>query len=208
MSWTTSWARAKACILTTQLGSPKAPPLTWGRSRGQKGGALPLLHAITQPSHAQALLPRRLASTESIAPDEISRDAAVSESAGHAQVLPEQAEGADEDEHTHSRRTVGEHVQFVRGNTCPGFRRVWQSRSALHPPPLTHFQICSPRTCVHATSLLRRTADLAANRWPEPPLPTDLPTPALVISLPHLLLLRPLGSGLFPCFGSMRAPQP
>jgi len=152
--------------------------------------------------------PERLASTESIAPDEISRDAAVSESAGHAQVLPEQAEGADEDEHTHSRRTVGEHVQFVRGNTCPGFRRVWQSRSALHPPPLTHFQICSPRTCVHATSLLRRTADLAANRWPEPPLPTDLPTPALVISLPHLLLLRPLGSGLFPCFGSMRAPQP
>merc|ERR1719162_1573923 len=61
--------------------------------------------------------PERLASTESIAPDEISRDAAVSESAGHAQVLPEQAEGADEDEHTHSRRTVGEAEAELASNS-------------------------------------------------------------------------------------------
>jgi hypothetical protein len=58
---------------------------------------------------------------------------------------------------------------------------------ALRPPPLTHFQtlrpVVDPAAC-HATSLGRRTAELAADRRPEP---TDVPSspPASLLSWSH-----------------------
>eukprot|EP00964_Phaeocystis_antarctica_P102124 scaffold67528_cov72-Phaeocystis_antarctica.AAC.3 len=167
-SWTTSWARAKAWTST-----PSHPE--WA----QRGDALPRLHATTQPFHAQSLLPRRLDSTA----DE-TRDAAdLSESAGHA--LPEHAEEAEEDDRTQSRRTVGELVQFVRDSTCPGFTPESISPS-LAPTTLNPLSNSARRgpAARHTSSLRWCTAELTANRRPEP---TDVPSspPASLLSWSH-----------------------
>ena len=129
----------------------------------------------TQPRRrsTRTPLPHRLDSTA----DE-TRDAADLSAGQHA-------EEAEEDERTQSRRTVGELVQFVRDSTCPGFtpESISPSLAPTTPNPLSNSARCGP-AARHTSSLRWCTAELTANRRPEP---TDVPSspPASLLSWSH-----------------------